>query len=73
MHFLFFLASFKNFGFSTKKKSFLATVSYSAQEGIRSWAPTYFRASKKELVLGAVGAQEEIPLEGVVKVFERGF
>ena len=42
MRFLFFLASFKNFGFSTKKNSVLGGVSYGAQEAIWSWVPPKF-------------------------------
>ena len=49
VHFLFFLASFKNFGFSTKKNSLLGAVSYGAQEGIWSWVPAKF---PKNVALG---------------------
>ena len=74
MHFLFFEASFKNFGFFTKKNFFLGAVSYGAQEGIYSWVPTYFLAPKKELFLGAVsyGAQEKIHFGDISEDFERG-
>ena len=42
VHFLFFLASFEIFGFSTKKNSVLGAVSYGAQEAIWSWVPPKF-------------------------------
>ena len=73
VRFLFFLASFKNFGFSTKKNSVLGAVSYGAQEAIWSWVPPKFL--KKILVLGSVcyGSQEGLCLWGVSKFFERCF
>ena len=42
VRFLFFLVSFKNFGFSTKKNYVLGAVSYGTQEAIWSWVPPKF-------------------------------
>ena len=64
VRFLFFLESFKKFGFSTKKNSVLGAVSYGAQEAIWSWVPLkflkkysswapYVTAPKKDFVLEA--------------------